>query len=224
MTHLYFYYFYKKRSFGLFKIFPIISFGLGSWQVYRYQWKKEIIQKAKENVEMEPIEMNDSLVDSLLQSSELSDDSKKRLEFRRVEVNGTYTPNSKEIYLGPRTYEGQVGYYVIQPLQLQHSNKQVLINRGWLPTQLIRDRPVITSDLPEPTTVEGLIGKSKEAGSIFTPPNDPANNQWYFIDAEQMASVNPNTAPLIQTTPNIPNRQRLDNNKWHLALRDSTQM
>lgn len=41
---------------------PVISFGLGTWQVYRLQWKKSLIQQLEDKTMKEPLEITDRLV------------------------------------------------------------------------------------------------------------------------------------------------------------------
>jgi hypothetical protein len=41
---------------------PVISFGLGTWQVYRLQWKKSLIQQLEDRTMKEPLEITDRLV------------------------------------------------------------------------------------------------------------------------------------------------------------------
>lgn len=41
---------------------PVISFGLGTWQVYRLQWKKSLIKQLEDRTMREPLEITDRLV------------------------------------------------------------------------------------------------------------------------------------------------------------------
>ncbi|GAM24909.1 hypothetical protein SAMD00019534_080840, partial [Acytostelium subglobosum LB1] len=163
------------RSFKMFMVFPAIAAGLGTWQVYRYQWKKDLIQTAKDNVEKPPVTMNTNIVNG---SSSGSKVGANQLEFRRVELTGTYT-SGNSIHLGPRTNDNNVGYYIITPLKLDDSDTKILVNRGWDMSEVVGQH----------VKIQGLIGKAKEAGSMFTPDNVPAKNQWYFIDAKDMAAT-----------------------------------
>ena len=48
---------------------PVISFGLGTWQVYRLQWKKSLIQQLEDRTMKEPLEITNRLVTHLVNSA-----------------------------------------------------------------------------------------------------------------------------------------------------------
>ncbi len=52
----------KGRAPLLLAAMPVISFGLGTWQVYRLQWKKSLIQQLEDRTMKEPLEITDRLV------------------------------------------------------------------------------------------------------------------------------------------------------------------
>ncbi|KAF2069714.1 hypothetical protein CYY_008970 [Polysphondylium violaceum] len=216
----------SKRSFKVFIIFPIISAGLGTWQVYRYFWKKELIENAVAKTELDPIQLNDN-VDNLLHNNQ-------PFEFRRISVQGQLDPN-KEIRLGPRgDGNGIIGYYTISPLTLD-DGKTILINRGWKPNPaktnyrnptLISNDATTTSENKQPITdvnVLGLVSKKKERGSMFTPENKPMYNQWYYLDVEEMSKVY-NTLPIMINA--IEEDETIDNGKKKTTkkLQDNSQI
>lgn len=52
----------KSRAPFLLAAMPVISFGLGTWQVYRLQWKKSLIQQLEDRTMKEPLEITDRFV------------------------------------------------------------------------------------------------------------------------------------------------------------------
>ena len=50
---------------------PVVSFGLGTWQVHRLQWKKSLIQQLEDRTMREPLEIEDRLVDELVRDGQL---------------------------------------------------------------------------------------------------------------------------------------------------------
>ncbi|KAK9075922.1 hypothetical protein SSX86_004252 [Deinandra increscens subsp. villosa] len=124
----------KQRGWTRFLLFVpgAITFGLGTWQIFRRQEKVKMLEYKKSRLEMEPINCN-----HISPSSENLDS----LEFRRVVSKGVFD-ESKSIYVGPRSRSisgvTENGYYVITPLMpLPNSpvslQMPILVNRGWVP-------------------------------------------------------------------------------------------
>lgn len=61
----YVYYEFAKNTFPLyilfasflFKVMPVTSFGLGCWQVYRLQWKLELLDMLQAKANSAPVEI-----------------------------------------------------------------------------------------------------------------------------------------------------------------------
>jgi len=104
---------------------PLTTFGLGTWQVFRYQWKQNLIQELEAKTMAEPVEMTTNM------------ERIEALNYSRVKMLGEFD-HSKELYLGPRTFNqstygsAEGGYHVITPFTLQGSGERVLVNRGWV--------------------------------------------------------------------------------------------
>ncbi|KAB5531763.1 hypothetical protein DKX38_018433 [Salix brachista] len=136
-----------------------ISFGLGTWQVFRRQDKAldsieivfeyyttcqvlvlslsgciqiKMLEYRQGRLAIEPMKFND-----ISPSSEQFDD----LEFRRVACKGVFN-DKMSIYVGPRSRSisgiTENGYYIITPLMPVSKNPDcvqspILVNRGWVP-------------------------------------------------------------------------------------------
>ncbi|XP_059642102.1 surfeit locus protein 1 isoform X2 [Cornus florida] len=109
-----------------------LTFGLGTWQIFRRQEKIKMLEYRQNRLGMEPIIYN-----NIVHSSEKLDS----LEFRRVMCKGVFD-EKKSIYIGPRSRSisgvTENGYYVITPLVPIHNNPEsaqspILVNRGWVP-------------------------------------------------------------------------------------------
>ncbi|KAL4282460.1 hypothetical protein GQ457_16G024430 [Hibiscus cannabinus] len=109
-----------------------ITFGLGTWQIFRRQDKINMLNYRQKRLEMEPLKLN-----NMPSSSEISE----TLEFRRVVCKGVFD-NGRSIYIGPRSRSisgvTENGYYVITPLMpipgdVESVQSPVLVNRGWVP-------------------------------------------------------------------------------------------
>ncbi|XP_076915038.1 surfeit locus protein 1-like [Bidens hawaiensis] len=124
----------KQKGWTRFLLFipGAITFGLGTWQIFRRQDKIKTLEYRHSRLEMEPINRS-----HITPSSENLDS----LEFRRVVCKGVFD-ESKSIYVGPRSRSisgvTENGYYLITPLMpLPNSPESlqmpILVNRGWVP-------------------------------------------------------------------------------------------
>ena len=110
----------------------------------------------------------------------------KDFDFRRVYVIGILR-HDQEMLLGPRIHDGKNGFYVITPLDRGEDGSKVLVNRGWIPKNLARQR-ARPAGLPEgPVTVAGLLREPWQK-NMFTPDNVPELGQFVFPDVKQMAT------------------------------------
>lgn len=102
-------------------------------------------------------------------------------------MTGVYR-HDQEILLGPRTRgDGQAGYFVITPLE-RPNGSTILVKRGWVSTAKKDQRTRPESLTEGPVEVEGLLRMS-EKRNAFTPDNDVARNQWYWVDVDTMAKL-----------------------------------
>ncbi|KAM0000359.1 hypothetical protein Hdeb2414_s0432g00892361 [Helianthus debilis subsp. tardiflorus] len=124
----------KQRGWTRFLLFVpgAITFGLGTWQIFRRQDKVKMLEYRQSRLEMEPIDCK-----HITPSSENLDS----LEFRRIICKGVFD-ESKSVFVGPRSRSisgvTENGYYLITPLMpLPNSPESlqmpILVNRGWVP-------------------------------------------------------------------------------------------
>lgn len=152
-------------------LLPATAFGLGTWQVFRWQQKKEALAFREERRVAQPV--------ALPSPSDMDVDS---LEFRRVTAQGHYQ-HDKEMQSGPRSHDGASGRYIITPFCVSSGDAGkeiscVLVNRGWVP------RDVVSWRRPEGTVkLTGVVRKS-EKRRMFVPEN--GGGVWFFLDHQQM--------------------------------------
>ncbi|KAJ3702868.1 hypothetical protein LUZ61_006573 [Rhynchospora tenuis] len=139
-----------------------ITFGLGTWQLFRRQEKIEMLDYRRQRLEMEPV----TCTRNNMASSE-------SLEFRRIVCEGDFD-EKKSVFVGPRSRSisgvTENGYYVITPLIPRETapdgvQTPVLVNRGWVPRGW-RDKVVSgEEDLDKPSTssVASNTGDEKTA-------------------------------------------------------------
>ena len=157
----------RKLSFSIFVFFSIIIFCLlGTWQVYRLQWKLDLIS-----------EINSGL------NSELVFYSKTKIKnYQKVKFNGVFD-FEKQVYLYSLNNKGTPGYDVITPIKM-NSNEIVLVNRGWIKKD-VRDNKSINNINSK--FFEGILKKITKPNP-FKPENDIKNNIWYSLKLEDLES------------------------------------
>ncbi|XXG56869.1 hypothetical protein AAC387_Pa03g4179 [Persea americana] len=138
-----------------------VTFGLGTWQIFRRQQKIEMIEYRKKRLDMEPIALN---------SISPSDGDLTSSEFRRVVCEGVFD-ETKSIYIGPRSRSisgvTENGYYVVTPLMLSlnkpdSAQLSVLVNRGWVPRSWRNKPSEDLRDVEKSSTVAPQYIEEKE--------------------------------------------------------------
>ena len=138
---------------------------LGTWQLYRLQWKMELISEITFGLNSTPIKYSNSI----------------KKNYQRVVSDGFY--NFKDqIFLYSLNHKGKPGYDVITPFETA-GKEIVLVNRGWIPKEL-KELPEINST-QDRTKITGLLRKIYKA-NIFKPNNDIKGNIWFSVNLEDM--------------------------------------
>ena len=151
----------------------LVLVGLGTWQLQRMQWKSEIIDTFEERI-------SDKAVAPPLKVTNI-----EKWRFKRVALMGKFM-HQHEFTITGKTFEGTAGFHLVTPFQSK-DGKITLINRGWIPERL-RYRKTRPETLTEGSVVvEGIIREDKKKG-FFVPENEPQNDVWLYINAEQMAA------------------------------------
>ncbi|MBW0489601.1 hypothetical protein O181_029316 [Austropuccinia psidii MF-1] len=154
---------------------PLLTFGLGTWQVQRLGWKRNLIKDLEHKMSIEPITLPRQINPTVV----------PEFEYRKVKLIGRFD-HSKEILIQSRTRDSELGYHVITPFYRDDGGDPILVNRGFIKREfkLRASRPQST----EPRSVE-IIGmlRKQEKKSIFQPGNHKNLNQWYFVDIKEIA-------------------------------------
>ncbi|PDT35740.1 hypothetical protein CO671_15655 [Rhizobium sp. M10] len=150
-------------------------FGLGSWQVQRLGWKRDLIARIDQRVHAAPVP---APARADWDKVNAADD-----EYRRVAVAGTLA-NDKETLVYASTVLGP-GYWVMTPLSLADGT-DILINRGFVPIE--RRDPATRREGQPAGSVEitGLVRMTEPKGSLLQ-SNDVAADRWYSRDVAAIA-------------------------------------
>ncbi|MBX4906722.1 MULTISPECIES: SURF1 family protein [Rhizobium] len=152
-----------------------ILFGLGTWQVQRLGWKRDLIARVDQRVH-----------DAAVPAPARADWGKVNAgsdEYRRVTVEGMLA-NGKETLVYASTVLGP-GYWVMTPLMLADGTA-ILVNRGFVPTD--RRDPASRRDGQISGLIEitGLMRMTEPKGSLLQ-SNDVAADRWYSRDVAAIA-------------------------------------
>lgn len=171
--------------------FPILTFGLGLWQMQRLEWKTRLLKEIDENFSKEAVKI-----------SSIAGMKPEEMQFRRVRLEGTFD-HDQEMYVGPRVLKGMKGdngYHVVTPFTLKDSKERILVNRGWVPTDQ-RDPSTRPDSQPKgEVVVEGTV-RDDDIKNAFTPKNDIRNNEWFVVDVDQMSNVTDSLPFIVYSMP-----------------------
>jgi surfeit locus 1 family protein len=154
----------------------LLLLGLGSWQIERLFWKRELIAQRQAALAAAPVTAPRSLEEA------------RGLEFRHVTDEGVFV-HGKEIFLGATSEAGRNGYQVLTPLQ-EPSGRIVFVNRGFVPAELKDPAKRSAGQIAGTVVVEGLLRLPPvKKPAWFLPDNRADLNYWFWVDLPEMASA-----------------------------------
>uniref|UniRef100_A0A1B0GN18 SURF1-like protein n=1 Tax=Phlebotomus papatasi TaxID=29031 RepID=A0A1B0GN18_PHLPP len=186
-------------------VIPATTFGLGCWQVQRKRWKENLIADLEQKAKQPPAELPENLEDL------------GKMEYRPVILRGHFL-HDREIYMGPRSFiqhgdatsrsgvfskQGNTtGYLVITPLKLEGREEIILVNRGWVPRNLLKPSTRQDGQITKPVELVGIV-KLGENRPQFSPESKGDHFLYrdlskmcsltgadpYFVDADEASSV-----------------------------------
>ena len=155
----------NKFLFSVFVYFIILNLlSLGFWQIYRLNWKLELIEQIENSLKNDPVE--------------LSNVEKKN--YLRIKTSGDIDFD-KQIYLYNLNDAGKPGFEVINPIKIGDEN--YLVNRGWIPFEK-KDLPEI--NLFDQNQIVGTLMLQTKP-STFKPENDIEKNYWFTLNREDVS-------------------------------------
>ena len=143
----------------------ILTFILGSWQLYRLNWKNDLMDNIRNSI------LNPSLFSGDLNYNNLVS----------VKLDDNYTIINKPIYLESKTFKGKPGYHLILPVKYKNGMYSV-INFGWV---LDKDFDQVQNIIQRYQSIDNpkvYIRDFNSDKSFFTPKNDLSNNIWYSVN------------------------------------------
>mgnify|MGYP001181815635 CR=1 FL=1 len=157
----------KKISFNIFVFFSIILFcSLGTWQIYRLQWKLDLVKEIKKGLDSEIIYYSKTNIKN----------------YQKVKFSGIFDFKN-QIYLYSLDEKGAPGFDIITPMKI-NTNEILLVNRGWIKKDLIRDKSI---NLTTTNNFEGIVKKITKSNP-FKPDNDLQKNIWFSLNIDELRS------------------------------------
>jgi surfeit locus 1 family protein len=154
----------NKLLFSVFVYFIILTLlFLGFWQIYRLNWKLELIEQIENSLKNDPVELN----------------SIEKKNYLRIKTSGEIDFD-KQIYLYNLNDTGKPGFEVVNPIKI--GNENYLINRGWIPFEK-KDLPEI--NLVDQNQIVGTLMLQTKPNA-FKPENDIKKNYWFTLNREDI--------------------------------------
>jgi len=154
----------NKLLFSVFVYFIILTLlSLGFWQIYRLNWKLELIEQIENSLKNDPVE--------------LSNIEKKN--YLRIKTSGEIDFD-KQIYLYNLNDNGKPGFEVINPIKIGDEN--YLMNRGWISFE---KKDLAEINLVDQNQIVGTLMLQTKASS-FKPENDIEKNYWFTLNREDI--------------------------------------
>ena len=154
----------------LFKIFVFLFITLfctlGTWQLYRLQWKQDVINQISEGLKSTPIKYSQDI----------------RKNYQKVTLVGEYDFKS-QIYLYSLNDKGQPGFDVVTPFETT-KKENVLVNRGWIKKELKNHSDINISS----KKITGMLRQANRK-NFFTPDNDINKNIWFSVNLEDVQKI-----------------------------------
>lgn len=154
-----------------------VLISLGTWQVYRLQWKTALIERREAQIAAAPAPFTFQ-----------PGDDPATFDFRRVALAAEPVSDAM-LFAGIAKIDGQVGHQAVQAVRLD-DGRNVLVDRGLVP-EAAMDKSAQLSPLPDEMAIfEGVLrDRSFGQAGWFTPPPDLERGVFYAYDLPAMAQA-----------------------------------
>lgn len=182
----------------------LLLLALGTWQLFRLQWKLDLMEKVDTRVHATPV--------AVPEPAQWAQVNAANDEYRHVTLTGVYLPEYTTRVQA--TTDLGSGYWLLTPLCVQsqanagadsgapqssppQSSHIVIINRGYIGQEAAKRLPppaatsagkAVCATVADraPVTLTGLL-RMPETGRAFLRHNDPANHRWFARDVAAIA-------------------------------------
>ncbi len=157
---------------------------LGTWQLQRLAWKKDLIESTKARLDAAPI----ALPEALARAGAGED-----LEYQPVFAEGAYRHGIAANVFG--THAGKAGVFVFAPLDwaaLDGRAGVVYVNRGFAPQDFADPATRADGLVQGAVRVEGLFRRAEEKRGFeksLAPKDQPTDNLYFARDPKALAAA-----------------------------------
>ena len=160
----------KHKSITLMFLFiTTLTFTLGIWQLYRLNWKNDLI----ENIE------------STIENPEFFEVQKTYSELTSVVLNDRFNLINDPIFIESKIFQNKVGYHVVVPILIEDTVFS-LLNLGWVPDKNINNIDNLINLFNELDKVRVYVRNFNSNKPLFVPENDIIKNVWFDINKIDM--------------------------------------
>lgn len=152
----------------------VLMLGLGVWQLERLQWKTALIAELTERIGAAPIPLPGP-------GADVADE-----EYHRVIVQGRFL-NDKEMFLGASSLNGNAGYHLVTPMQLD-DGRVLFIDRGWIPLSRKDPATRAAGEVQGEAGLEAVI-RLQGRQNWLVPDNRPDLDFFFWVDLPVMAKL-----------------------------------
>ncbi|MBW0581974.1 hypothetical protein O181_121689, partial [Austropuccinia psidii MF-1] len=104
---------------------PLLTFGLGTWEVQRLGWKCNHIKDLEHKMSIEPITLPTQINPTIV----------PEFEYRKVKLIGRFD-HSQGILIQSRTRDSELEYHVITLFYRDDGGDSILVNRGFIKREI----------------------------------------------------------------------------------------
>ena len=147
----------RHKSITLFFLFiSILTFALGCWQLYRLNWKNDLIQ---------------NINSSIINPDFFSQENLEYNELTAVKLDNRYTTIDQPIFIESKTYKNKVGFHAVTPLFFNNKIYSIL-NLGWVPDKNIKNIQKIIEQFNQKKDVNVYLRYLTSNKNFFVPDNN----------------------------------------------------
>lgn len=165
-----------------------VLIGLGSWQLQRRAWKRDLLASVEARIAAEPIPF-----EAVAARAAAGED----VEYTPVLLRGAYSHDREALVFG--SYEGAAGVYVFTPVELEGASEMfVYVNRGFAP-QRARDAAARSDAAVQgPVEITGLFRspeRPRGVEAMFRSNVQGTDGLWHVRDPARFAASDGLSAP-----------------------------